>query len=341
MNTQFRLMPEQGSQLAGEVDRLYYFLLAISGVLTIAIAGCIVYFAIKYRRSSAADRTLGHTNYMLTELAWIGGPFALTMVIFIWGAGLHFAQTRPPADSMVISCVGRQWMWKFQHPNGRAEINDLHVPLGQPVRINMISEDVIHSLFLPVFRTKQDVLPGRYTTISFTANKIGQYHLFCAEYCGAKHSNMRGAIHVMEPASYQQWLEGMAEGETSKKPSRLFDQMRCTACHAGGGESSRAPPLINLFGSTVPLKNGQTVVADENYIRESILKPRAKIVAGYEPIMPSFEGQVSEEGILQLIAEIKAMGQPAPLKPGDTSQKQPPTAQPAPQKEGAGALKKD
>lgn len=308
MNTQFRLMPEQASTMAAEVDGLYAFLLIVSAVLTIGIATVLIYFAIKYRRNSPADRTPAHTHFLLMEISWIVGPFLLTMVMFYWGTTLFYAQTRPAADAMVINCVGRQWMWKFQHPDGRAEINDLHVPLHQPVRVNMISDDVIHSLYVPAFRVKQDVLPGRYTTLSFTANKAGVYHLFCAEYCGAKHSGMRGTVHVLEPATYQQWLEGRSSTASENATVRLFDQLRCYACHLGGGEMSRGPSLQNLYGRTVPLQNGQSVVADENYLRESILQPAAKIVAGYEPLMPSFEGQVTEEGVLQLIAEMKAMG---------------------------------
>lgn len=309
MNTQFRLMPEQASSIAADVDALYAFLLIVSAVLTVGIAGAILYLAIKYRRKAVVDRTPVHSHFLAIELSWIIGPFLLTMFMFVWGAKLYFYQSRPPVDAMVINCVGRQWMWKFQHPDGRAEINDLHVPLNQSVRVNMISDDVIHSLYLPAFRVKQDVLPGRYTSIWFKPTKVGIYHLFCAEYCGAKHSGMRGAVHVMEPSRYQQWLEDRADGVPAAGSVRLFDQLRCFACHLGGGEVSRGPSLQNLYGRTVSLDGGQTVVADENYIRESILRPGAKIVAGFESIMPSFEGQVTEEGILQLIGEIKAMGQ--------------------------------
>ncbi len=309
MNTEFRFLPEQASSFAGDVDALYLFLLIVSAALTIGIAGFILYFAIKYRRNSTADRTLTRAPYLWIEISWIAGPFLLTMVMFVWGARLYFNQSRPVADAMVINCVARQWMWKFQHPDGRAEINELHVPLNYPVRINMISEDVIHSLYVPAFRVKHDVLPGRYTSLWFTATKPGIYHLFCAEYCGAKHSGMRGTVHAVEQTEYQQWLEGRATGEPAGKSIRLFDQLRCNSCHQGGGEVSRGPSLQNLFGSTVPLANGQSVVADENYLRESILLPGAKIVAGFDPLMPSFEDQVTEEGILQLIAEMKALSQ--------------------------------
>ncbi|HUE69731.1 MAG TPA: cytochrome c oxidase subunit II [Pirellulaceae bacterium] len=308
MDKSFRLMPEQASSIAPQIDALYYFLILISTVMSVLIAFLIIYFAIKYRRGSAVDRTQGAHHFYLMEIAWIVGPFVVVMVIFFWSARLYFAQARAPAGAMEINCVAKQWMWKFQHPQGNTEINDLHVPLGQPVKIRMISEDVIHSLYIPAFRVKQDVLPGRYTTIWFEATKVGQYHLFCAEYCGAKHSEMRGRVIVLEPSQYEAWLAGR---EVAQPPEvagrRLFDQLRCNSCHVGSGMAGRCPPLDNLYGSTVRLQNGQTVLADETYIRESILRPTAKVVAGFQPLMPSYEGQISEEGILQLIAEIKSM----------------------------------
>jgi cytochrome c oxidase subunit II len=309
MNREFRLMPEQASTFAPQVDALYTFLVLVSGFFSILIAGLIVYFAVKYRRGSPADRTHGSSHFFLMELTWIVIPFVISMVMFFWGARLYFDQMRAPAGAMEIDCVGKQWMWKFQHPNGNAEINDLHVPVGQPIRLRMISEDVIHSMFIPAFRTKLDVLPGRYTTVWFEATKPGEYHLFCAEYCGAKHSEMRGTVYVMQPHEYQEWLLSGNTGPTTAESGRLlFEQLRCHSCHQGGGVASRGPPLENLFGSTVPLQDGTTVLADETYIRESILRPQAKVRAGYQPIMPSYDGQISEEGILQLIAEIKALG---------------------------------
>jgi cytochrome c oxidase subunit 2 len=233
---------------------------------------------------------------------------------------------------MEVDCVGRQWMWKFQHPEGNAEINDLHVPLNQPVKVRLISEDVIHSMYVPAFRIKHDVLPGRYTYLWFTATKPGKYHLFCAEYCGAKHSEMRGYVHVMEPADYQAWLSGAASGVSASEAGKLlFEQLRCNNCHQGGGTTSRGPPLENLFGSSVKLKDGGTVLADENYLRESILRPNAKVVAGYQSIMPSFEGQISEEGILHLLAYVKSLsqtkGQTTPIPAADSAAE--PESQPA------------
>jgi cytochrome c oxidase subunit 2 len=199
-------------------------------------------------------------------------------------------------------------MWKFQHPQGKSETNELHVPLGQAVKVRLISEDVIHSFYVPAFRIKQDVLPGRYTQAWFKPTKPGVYHLFCAEYCGAKHSEMIGAVHVLEPRAYQAWLSGKSQGLTTVEAGHaLFDQLRCNSCHQGGGTTSRGPPLENLFGKQVKLEDGQTVIADEAYLRESILQPSVKVVAGFPPIMPSYDGQIGEEGILQLIAEIRSL----------------------------------
>lgn len=327
MNTEFHFMPEQASSFAADVDAVYGFLLVVSGVFTVLIAFLILFFAIKYRRGSRADRTHGESHFFFMELAWIIIPMLLTVPMFYWGAVLYFEQSRPPAGALEINCVGKQWMWKFQHPEGNSEINDLHVPLGQAVKLNMISEDVIHSVYIPAFRVKQDVLPGRYTTLWFKPTKPGKYHLFCAEYCGAKHSEMRGYVYVMEPSKYQEWLAGRSPAATAQAAGqKLFEQMRCNTCHLGGGQQGRGPALENLFGSTVRLQDGSTVVADETYIRESILRPTAKVVVGYQPIMPTYEGQIGEEGILQLIAEIKSLGR-GDQQPSDNAAERDPDQQ--------------
>ena len=321
MSGEFRIMPEQASSFAADVDRLYAFLWIVSGVMMVLIGALILYFAIKYRRGSRADRRETNTHFFWIETTWIVGPFIVVMIMFFWGAQLYLKQSTPPQNALEITGVGRQWMWKFQHPEGRAEINDLHVPLGTNVRMRLISEDVIHSLFVPAFRVKQDVLPGRYTTLWFKPTKAGTYHLFCAEYCGAKHAEMRGTVHVMEPARYQAWL-GEESGQAQENQS-LLQRFRCVNCHVADGGASRGPPLEFLFGRRVQLQNGESVTADENYIRESILRPQAKLVAGYQPIMPTFEGQIDEATLNQLIAEIKAGGKQAPA-PGAPPQ-QPPT----------------
>jgi cytochrome c oxidase subunit 2 len=307
MSGEFQWMPEQASTIAGPVDRLYAFLWLVSGVMSIAIAFLIVYFAIKYRRGSPADRRELHTHFFWIEASWIVGPLIVVMVMFFWGARLFFVQMRPPVGAMEITGVGRQWMWKFQHPSGRSEINDLHVPLGRQIVVRLISEDVIHSLFIPAFRTKSDVLPGRYTTVWFEATRPGVYHLFCAEYCGTQHSGMGGRVYVMEERMYQEWLEEESGLSDNGHPAdSLLVRLRCVSCHGAGTGENRAPPLTGLLGRTVSLRDGRTVTADENYIRESILRPQAKIVAGYPPIMPSYEGQLTEETINQLIRTIQS-----------------------------------
>jgi len=308
----FRLLPEQASTHAPHVDLLYFCLIALSVFFTVLISALIVYFSIKYRRGNTkVDRTPGSGHSLMLEITWMVIPFVLSMGIFAWGSSLYFSGYRPPAGAMEIRVVAKQWMWKFQHPDGRREINTLHVPMGQPVKVTMISEDVIHSFYVPAFRVKRDVLPGSYASCWFEATRTGEFHLFCAEYCGTNHSRMVGKIVVMEPSEYADWLGG----GTSKEPpavagERLFEELRCGTCHRPGGATGRCPPLAGLFGHEVKLTGGTTVMADENYLRESILRPSAKVVAGFQSLMPSYDGQVDEEQLIQLITYIKSMAKP-------------------------------
>jgi cytochrome c oxidase subunit 2 len=232
------------------------------------------------------------------------------MVMFTWGASIYFNESRPPDNALDIYVVGKQWMWKLEHLGGQREINELHIPVGRAVRLTMTSEDAIHSFFVPAFRTKQDAVPGRYTTTWFTPTKAGKYHLFCAEYCGTNHSRMGGWVYVMAPRDYEAWLSGgTSGGSLAENGQKLFDELACGNCHKPDG-SGRCPSLTGLFGKTVQLAGGGTVQADEGYIRESILQPQAKIVAGYGPIMPTFQGLVTEEGVTQLIEYIKSLAPP-------------------------------
>ena len=309
-----RLFPDQASTIAPEVDHLLYFLLAVAVFFTLGIFLSILYFAIRYRRRS--DRELPHVIHggLTLEILWSVIPFGLTMVMFTWGASVFFRESRPPDHALQIYVVGKQWMWKLQHMEGQREINELHIPLGRPVRLTMTSEDVIHSFYVPAFRTKQDVVPGRYSTTWFQPTKAGRYHLFCAEYCGTNHSRMVGWIDVMEPQDYQNWLSGGApQGTLAESGQKLFESLACVNCHKADG-TGRCPSLVGVFGNTVHLAGGGTVTANEEYIRESILRPDAKIVAGYQPVMPTFQGLVTEEGVVQLIEYIKSLGQ----KPGGT-----------------------
>ena len=307
MDLGFPLFPEQASTMASRVDALFFFLIAVSVFFVGLIFVLILVFAVKYRRRTENERPEPIEGKLWLEVAWSVIPFGLTMVMFVWGAIIFLDIHNPPEDALEISIVGRQWMWKAQHPTGQSEINELHVPVGQPVKLIMTSEDVIHDVYLPAFRVKQDVLPGRYTRVWFEASKAGVYQLFCAEYCGTQHSGMIGRVVVLEPAEFEKWLSGGATGMSLvDQGASLFKRFGCETCHGAGG-TNRGPSLAGLFGTTVKLQGGNTVTADENYIRESILDPRAKIVAGYSPIMPTFKGLVSEEGLIQLIAYIKSL----------------------------------
>lgn len=327
------LFPEQASTFAPEVDHLLYFLVAVTVFFSLLIFFAIFYFAIKYRRRSHTDLPeAGHTGYAL-EILWSVIPFGLTMVMFTWGASVFFDMARPPADAIQIYAVGKQWMWKLEHMEGQREINELHIPVDRAVRLTMTSEDVIHSFFVPAFRAKQDVVPGKYSTVWFKATKPGKYHLFCAEYCGTNHSAMIGWVYVMEPQDYENWLSGGAATRTlAENGKKLFEDLACSNCHKEDG-SGRCPPLPGVFGSTVKLAGGGTVKADEAYVRESILNPMAKVVAGYEPVMPTFQGIVTEDQVLQLIEYVRSLapkpGAAAPTSPAAAEKQTPGGAAPA------------
>jgi cytochrome c oxidase subunit 2 len=293
--------------MAGRVDALYFFLVGLAVFLSLLIAGLIVFYAIKYRRRSPDDIGANIHGSLLLEIGWSGIPLLITMVIFVWGASVFFAMARPPDEAISIYVVGKQWMWKVQHLDGQREINELHVPIGRAVKLIMTSEDVIHDFFVPAFRVKADVLPGRYTTIWFEPTKPGRYHLFCAEYCGTKHSGMIGQVVVMEPSEYQTWLSGGApEGSLASTGAKLFADLACNTCHRPDAQG-RGPVLEGLFGRTVALQSGETVTVDEAYVRESILTPAAKITGGFQPIMPTFQGLVTEEQLLALVEYVKSL----------------------------------
>lgn len=312
MDRGFQLFPESASTSAPLVDQLYFFLLAVSAFFTILICVLIVSFVLKFHRSKAPlDRKVEEARptgerYWILELTWTLIPLALTMIMFGWGAKLFQHNMQAPPNSLEINVLAKQWMWKVHHANGRREINSLHVPAGRPVKLQMISEDVIHSFFVPVFRVKQDVLPGRYTTLWFEATKPGRYHLFCAEYCGTDHSGMIGEVVVLEPAEYADWIQGGTHETLEAAGEKLFERFRCGSCHSGQTDA-RCPPLQGVFGRTVRLEDGSTVVADEDYLRESILNPTAKVVAGYRPDMPTYQEEIGEEGVVQLIAYLKTL----------------------------------
>lgn len=304
------LYPESASTLAGPVDALFWTWVAISAFFSLLIAVAIFVFFIRYQRRKRGEIGAEDEGSMALEIAWSAIPLVIVLVMFGWGTKVFFTQSRPPADAVEYFATGKQWMWKIQHPSGRREINELHVPVGRPVKLTMISEDVIHSFFVPAFRVKADVLPGRYTTLWFEATQPGEYHLFCAEYCGTEHSLMGGTVYVMEPDEYEAWLarEVVPGGGAAASGEELFAALACETCHREGARA-RGPSLAGVFGSTVEMADGSTVVADETYLRESILNPQAKVVRGYQPLMPTFAGQVSEDQLLQLIQYIKSQGQ--------------------------------
>jgi cytochrome c oxidase subunit 2 len=301
------LFPEQASTMAPRVDALLYFLSAVSIFFASLIFILIVVFAVKYRRRSDAEKAPPIEGNIPIEILWSAVPLGITMVMFGWGALVYFDMFTPPAGALEIDVVGRQWMWKAQHAGGQSEINELHVPAGRPVRLTMTSEDVIHSYFVPAFRIKMDVLPARYTTIWFHPTKTGEYRLFCAEFCGTLHSGMIGRVVVMEPADFQRWLgEGATGVSTAEAGAEFFQRLGCAVCHRAS-DTGQGPSLAGLFGQSVKLEGGGSAVADEAYIRESIVEPHAKVVAGYPAIMPTFKGLVGEDGILQIIAYLKAL----------------------------------
>jgi cytochrome c oxidase subunit 2 len=315
----FPLFPPQGSSFSREVDYLYFALLAFSAAMILLVLVPMLYFLLHYRRGKLANRKEPLLPEIRIEVTWIVLPLIFMMGLFAWGADLYFREQRVPADAMELNVVGKQWMWKIQHPEGNREINEMHVPIGRNIKLLLASQDVIHSFFLPVFRIKRDVIPGYYTTEWFHATKVGTFHIFCAEYCGTQHSGMIGKMVVMNPADYQRWLSSGRPGTSLVETGeRRFRELGCSGCHMGSSVI-KAPPLEGLFGKSVPLQGGEFVTADEGYIRDSILLPNSKVTAGYQPLMPSFQGRVSEEEILELIAYIKSLGERAP-GPGNLMQ---------------------
>lgn len=317
----FSIFPPRASLNAGEVDAPYGFLLFVGIVMTVLIFFFVFFFAVKYRRKSPDERPRAIHGSIPLEITWSVIPFLIMLVMFAWGTKLYFQNYTPPLkDTLDIYVTGKQWMWKIQYPGGQREIDELHVPTGRAVKLILASKDVIHSFYLPAFRLKHDVVPGSIQTFWFEPTKPGRYHIFCAEYCGTNHSRMIGWVTVMEPADYQAWLAaGSTPTSMAQQGERLFEQYGCLTCHV---VDLRGPSLRDVYGNPVPLDDGRTVRADEGFLRESILNPNAKVVAGYpHNVMPVFQGQISEEGILQLIEYIKSLtvpstpAQPNPLRP--------------------------
>ena len=303
------LFPEAASQLASRVDELYFFALLVTLVFSVLIAALILYFIVRYRRRSEDEVGKPERGGLWLEITWSVIPLAILLFMFAWGSALFFDLRVAPEGAIEYYVTGKQWMWKFQHPEGPREINELHVPVGQDIKLIMTSEDVIHSFYVPALRAKMDVLPGRYTTYWFRAEKSGTYRLFCAEYCGAEHSYMRGSIIVMEPDEYEEWLasRGTATEGGGKSGEELFSALNCDTCHKPDS-SALAPILHGLYGTEETLTDGSAVLVDEGYLRESILNPASQVAAGYNPIMPTYQGRLSEEELVELILYIKSLG---------------------------------
>ena len=305
----FHLLGPAASSVASRTDALFLAMLLLCGAVTLVLLVVVIVFALRYRRGSTVDRgrPLRRLNWL--EITWTLVPLGIFLVVYAWAAHDFMRLYQPPADALPVAVVAKQWMWKLQHRNGRREINELHVPLGQPVLLRMTSQDVIHSFFVPAFRLKQDVVPGRYTSLWFTPTELGTFDLFCAEYCGSEHSRMTGRIVVMQPAAFSRWAAaGPNEPGLAQYGFALFRRLGCSGCHSANS-TVHAPLLEGIAGRTVHLQDGRTIVADDNYLRDSILEPHKDVVAGFAPVMPSFAGQVSEEDIQALIAYLHSTGE--------------------------------
>jgi cytochrome c oxidase subunit 2 len=299
------LFPDEASSMARQVDYLYFFQLANLLFFLVLVVALVVLFAVKYRREKHPKAVQIHGS-MLLEVAWTAIPFGIAMVMFVWSTMVYFDFYRPPANAMEIYGTGKQWMWKFQHVEGVREIDQLHVPVNRDVRVILTSQDVIHDFAVPAFRLKGDVIPGRYTSVWFRATKTGTYRLFCDQYCGTLHAGMIGEVIVMNPSEYQTWLGGGGGGSLAQQGEKLFTQLGCVTCHQANNQG-RGPALAGVFGSQVKMADGRTLLADEAYIRTCIVAPAGQRVAGYQPLMPSFQGQISEEGIIQILNYIKSL----------------------------------
>jgi cytochrome c oxidase subunit 2 len=302
--THFELFPPEASTIAPYADALYFFLILISIVGMAAVAVLVIGFSVVYRKERSPEATQIEGSTLL-EATWTIIPLALFMICFVWGALLYFRIYNPPTNALDMYVVGKQWMWKIEHPGGQHEIDALHVPVGRPVQLTMISQDVFHSFSIPAFRVKREVIPGRYTTVWFTATKPGKYHLFCTQYCGTLHSQMIGWVYVMTPDDYQAWLAGSTSGASlAQNGERLFASLGCNSCHSGE-PTARGPNLAAAYGTRVQLADGSSTTVNDAFLRDSILNPAVHVTAGYAPIMPTYQGQISEDGLIDLVEYIK------------------------------------
>ncbi len=304
-------LPPPHSTVAGDIDALFNFIYFSSAILLALVTAAMVLFIVRYRRRGAATTTSGMAHNTALEITWTLIPTIVVFIIFAWGfkgfIRLHVA----PANSMQVKVTGQKWFWSFDYPDGASSVNELLVPAGQPVKLLMSSKDVIHSFYVPTFRIKMDVLPNRYTIAWFEATDTGNFNLFCTEYCGTKHSEMIGKVRVVTERQYAEWLEtqsGPGAGESLVDyGARLYSQKACITCHSSDGKAGTGPTFKGIFGHTVDLEGGQSVEVDENYIRESILEPKAKVVRGFQPVMPTYQGLLKDKQIDGLVEYIKSL----------------------------------
>jgi cytochrome c oxidase subunit 2 len=307
----FAPLPYEDSTYAAGVDTIFVSLLVLCSAITLAVFAVIAWFCLRYRRGSNADRTHfpSEKTQVGIELTWIVLPLVIFIGLFIWAGNIYYQMFSPPADGLAIYVIGKQWMWKIEHPGGQREINQLHIPIDRNIVLTLTSQDVIHDFDVPAFRIKHDVLPGRYVRMWFRATRPGTYHLFCGQYCGDLHSQMVGSVIAMTGADYAAWLQNggnqNAPESLAAEGSRYFHTLGCAGCHEGSSVV-HAPSLAGIYDQPVPLQSGQIVVANDDYLRDSILQPSKNVPAGYQPIMPSFQGLLSEEQIIALIAYIRS-----------------------------------
>jgi cytochrome c oxidase subunit II len=294
-------------------NALFWFLIGISVFFSVLIFGTILYFAIRYRRRDGRIPPVIRQSILL-EITWTVIPIILTFIIFLWAGTLFFRNAEPPPGAIEVFVIGKQWMWHVQHAGGQREINALHIPVDTPVRLTMTSQDVIHDFFVPAFRQKMDVVPGRYTTEWFQPTKVGQYRLFCAQYCGTMHSQMIGWVYVMSKADYARWMQqNVPIHPPANVGERIFDKLACNNCHQPD-RSGSGPPLAGVFGSITTLSNGEKREVDDSFIRQIVLDPASLPIAGYAQVMPSFRGEITEQEMLDLVAYLKSLNQPEPGK---------------------------
>ena len=307
MQSQIPLYPEEASNFAPHVDALMIFITAVCLFFAVAVTAAVIFFVFKYRRKEAHEIGVPIHGDMRLETAWIVVPLILALAMFGWGAIVYVDYRHAPSDALDIYVIGKQWMWKLQQPNGQREINELHVPVGVPVKLTMTSEDVIHDFYIPAFRVKKDVIPGRYSSLWFQATKIGTYHLFCAQYCGADHAEMLGWVYVMSPADYAAWLAGGSSSQSMQQAGEtIFNKLGCASCHLSDG-TGRGPSLVGIYGKEEALKSGDKRLVDEAFIRHAIVNPNSVVLPQYPAIMPTFQGQINEEQVLQLVAYVKSL----------------------------------